>query len=179
MKIQCNTSSAQPCRLVDVRPLTMADSSASDSLLVSTNDPQYSQYINNPPQHGDAASEKPPASGGKKRHTIDRVVSTYWLFEVLCGTLSLACLIAITVVLRAFDNRPVPSWRYGITLNAIVSLLASVATFSLIVPITAGLSQLKWLWFRERRSLADFQVLENASRGLTGSISLLLRWKGR
>jgi hypothetical protein len=153
------------------------DSSVSDSQLVSTNY-RYSQNINSPPQHVDAASEKPPASGGKKGHTIDRVVLTYWLFEVLCGMLSLACLIAITVVLYAFDNRPVPTWRYGITLNTIVSLLASVATFSLIVPITAGLSQLKWLWFREKRSLADFQILENASRGPAGSISLLLRWKG-
>ncbi|KAN0087188.1 Protein of unknown function (DUF3176) domain containing protein [Elaphomyces granulatus] len=156
----------------------MADSSASDSLLVSTNDHQNHQNINSPPQYVDAASEKPLASGGKKRHTIDRVVSTYWLFEVLCGTLSLACLIAITVVLRAFDNQPVPTWSYGITLNTIVSLLASVATFSLIVPITASLNQLKWLWFRERRSLVDFEILENASRGLVGSIYLLLRRKG-
>jgi uncharacterized protein DUF3176 len=154
------------------------DSSASDSQLVSTNGHRYSQYINSPPQHVETASEKPPASGGNKRHTIDPVVLTDWLFEVLCGILSLACLIAITIVLHAFDNRPVPTWRYGITLNTIVSLLASISTFSLIIPITAGLSQLKWLWFREKRSLADFQILDNASRGPTGSISLLLRWKG-
>ena len=125
-------------------------------------------------------SEKLPALG-RKRHTVDRIIrvaSTYWLFEVLCGILSLACLLSIVVVLHAYDNGPVPTWRYGISLNTIVSLLASIATFSLIVPITAGLSQLKWLWFREKRSLADFQIIEDASRGPAGSISLLLRWKG-
>jgi hypothetical protein len=119
------------------------DSSASEILLVSKDD--NDQPVDSSVLHEDTASEKQLAAGGKRRHKFDRVASTYWLFEVLCGILSLACLVAIAAVLHAFDNRPVPTLHYGITLNTIVSLLASVATFSLVVPVTAGLSQLKWL----------------------------------
>ena len=127
--------------------------------------------------HGDTASEKQLASGGKKWHTFGGMASTYWLFETFCGILSLACLIAIAAVLYAFNGRTVPTWHHGITLNTIVSLLASAATFSLFVPVTAGLSQLKWLRFCRKGPLSDFEMLENASRGPAGSIALLLRWR--
>ena len=128
--------------------------------------------------HEDIASEKKLAVNRKRWHNLGQTASTYWLFEVLCIILSMACLIAVAVVLHSFDGHPVPTWHYGITLNAIISLLASVATFSLIVPITASLSQFKWLWFRGSRSLTDFEMIEDASRGPVGSILLLLRWRG-
>jgi len=123
-------------------------------------------------------SEKQTVSPTNKWRKFRRIVSSYWLFELSCWTFALACLLAIVATLRTFDGQLVPAWRYGITLNTIVSLLASFATFALMVPVTAGLGQLKWLWFRRTRPLADFELIESSGRGPTGSTMLLLRGRG-
>ncbi|MAD87688.1 MAG: hypothetical protein CL912_32410 [Deltaproteobacteria bacterium] len=41
----------------------------------------------------------------------------------------------------------------------------------------AGISQLKWIWFKDPRSLTDLTTFENASRGPWGSAQLLFTLK--
>ena len=60
------------------------------------------------------------------------------------------------------------------TLNALVQLLTTAAQFLVTIPIFRALSQLKWLWFSSgTRSLASFQIYDDASRGGLGSWKLL------
>ncbi|KAK3679841.1 hypothetical protein LTR78_000217 [Recurvomyces mirabilis] len=107
-------------------------------------------------------------------YSIRNTASKLWLSEASWWIFGTACLLAIVGTLAAYDGRKVPSFRWGITLNTIVSLLASVATAALMVPITSGLAQLKWLWFQKPRKLSDFEIIEDARSGPYGSVKLLL-----
>ncbi|KAK5724003.1 hypothetical protein LTR17_013752 [Elasticomyces elasticus] len=107
-----------------------------------------------------------------------RLISALWLLEAFYWLFALACFFAIVSTLASYDGHRLPSWPWGISLNTIVSLLASFATFALMVPVTAGLGQVKWLWFRKARSLANFEAIEGARAGPVGSVTLLLRGTG-
>jgi hypothetical protein len=61
-------------------------------------------------------------------------------------------------------------------MNSILSLLSTIAKICVLIPVSKGLGQLKWVWFaKKERSLRDIETFESASRGLTGSA--LLMWK--
>lgn len=107
-----------------------------------------------------------------------RSFSNFWLFELFCWLFTLACFAGIVAILASFQGQPVPNWRLGITLPTVVSLISSVATFSLGVPISEGLGQLKYLWFRKTRPLSDFETLDEAAGGPPGSAKLILKLKG-
>ena len=111
-------------------------------------------------------------------YSISNTSSKLWLSEFFWWAFGIGCLLAIVGTLAAYDGRRVPNFRWGITLNTIVSLLASFATAALMVPITSGLAQLKWIWFQKPRKLADFDTIEDARSGPYGSVKLLLRGTG-
>lgn len=81
--------------------------------------------------------------------------------------------------LYTFDGRPPPKWADGITLNTFIALFSSIAKLALMIPVIEGLGQLKWLWFASNpRTLEDFQLFDQATRGGLGCIKLLLKLKG-
>ena len=112
------------------------------------------------------------------RSPLPRILNRFWILEFFCCIFALGCLLAIIALLRSFDGQPIPQWRFGITLNTIVSLLATFLAFSLTVPLSACLSQLKWLRFRRERPLMDFELIESAARGPQGSFMLLISGSG-
>jgi hypothetical protein len=101
-----------------------------------------------------------------------------WKFEILAWVASCCFFVAIVVVLRAFDGRPLPKLKYGITPNALIGLLSTFAEFLLIVPVQSAIGQLKWLQAMRKRPLNDFRVIDEASRGPWGSLLLLVKRKG-
>lgn len=101
-----------------------------------------------------------------------------WLWEWLAWLMALLAIAAIVGVLLAFDNKSIPEWPYGITLGALVSVLATIATVGLAEPLAAGLGQTKWIWYTKERGLADFELVDGASRGPIGSVWLVLKGKG-
>lgn len=81
---------------------------------------------------------------------------------------------AIVVILKLYDQKPLPQWRFSITINSLVALFSTISKAALLIPIAEGLSQLKWLWFAERpKKLFDFEAFDKASRGSWGSLQLL------
>ncbi|KAF7510290.1 hypothetical protein GJ744_006786 [Endocarpon pusillum] len=63
-------------------------------------------------------------------------------------------------------------------MNRILSVLATVLKGSMLFPVCACLSQLKWLWYhRTTQTLDDFEVFDAASRGPLGAALLLYRLK--
>jgi Protein of unknown function (DUF3176) len=98
-----------------------------------------------------------------------------WLWEVLTIIVSVICMAAIITILLAYHRRPVQSLPSGITLNAIVSFLATVSKAAMLVSVASCISQLKWHWFDQRRRLADFGMFDECSRGPWGSFLFLLR----
>lgn len=109
----------------------------------------------------------------------------YWKWEIAGVVGSALALMGIIVFANHFDNKPTPSWSmsvakynktFTVTMNSILSLLSTIAKICVLIPVSKGLGQLKWVWFaKKERSLRDIETFESASRGLTGSA--LLMWK--
>lgn len=72
-----------------------------------------------------------------------------------------------------YSGKPLPEWQYGLTLNSVISILATFAKASLVLPVAEALGQLKWFWFRRSRTLDDFAAFDEAVRGPYGSAFLL------
>ncbi|KAK4141836.1 uncharacterized protein C8A04DRAFT_13703 [Dichotomopilus funicola] len=86
----------------------------------------------------------------------------------------------VAAVLKAYDGRGLADWPLTVSLNTVIAFLVAICEVALAVPLTEGLSQLKWNSFaRGERPLADFGVFEDAKRGPVGSAMLLCRRKGR
>lgn len=98
-----------------------------------------------------------------------------WTLEILSCLTSIVFFIAIIVVLWYYDGRPMPDWPYGITLNALVSVLSTVMKASMAFIVAEGLAQLKWSWFRGGNKLSDLPLLDAGSRGAMGSLLVLFR----
>ncbi|KAK1750941.1 hypothetical protein QBC47DRAFT_435543 [Echria macrotheca] len=102
-----------------------------------------------------------------------------WTFEIASMVTAAAAVAAIIAVLAYYDNKPLPAWPTGITLNALIAVLTTIATASMSVPLSSGLSQLKWIRFKTGRApLADMEYFDDASRGALGALSLLFRARG-
>jgi hypothetical protein len=113
---------------------------------------------------------------------LEKLVTNWWLWEILSWVLSASCMCAIALVLGLYNNRSLPSrWPMGISLNALISILSAIAKYGLTVPLQEAIGQLKWAWFRkgEPRKLIDLDRFDEASRGPWGSLALILRMRGR
>lgn len=105
---------------------------------------------------------------------------TTWIPDILCLLIGIAAIGAIIGVLAHFNDRTLPSWPYSITLNTIIALLAALANGALALPLSNGISQLKWDRFKkDRASLTDLELFDQASRGPLGAFKLIGRARGR
>ncbi|KAL2836887.1 hypothetical protein BJY01DRAFT_251766 [Aspergillus pseudoustus] len=124
---------------------------------------------------------KPPEPKRGFKDWTGQLLNT-WLYEILAMIFSLLCFIAIACVLMVFDEKTQPSFAYGFTLNAVVSILATASKSSLLYVIGECIGQLKWIWFyeeEERKKLDGMQLFDGASRGPLGSLFLVFDHKGR
>ncbi|KAI9756988.1 MAG: hypothetical protein M4579_003646 [Chaenotheca gracillima] len=97
-----------------------------------------------------------------------------WLWELSAWTVSAVATIVIFVVLGIYDSHPLPRWPFSITMNALLSVLSTIAKATLLIPAMEALSQLKWIWFRhDRHNLSDIDKFDSASRGPWGSFLFL------
>ncbi|KAH6678192.1 hypothetical protein B0J14DRAFT_316769 [Halenospora varia] len=111
---------------------------------------------------------------------LTRISMETWILEtlgVLCGV---ACIVALIVILVHYDDKPRSVWASYLPINTIVSLLATIATTTLALPMESGLSQLKWMRYKswkEGAPLEDMDLFDEASRSTVGRAYMLL--KGR
>lgn len=107
------------------------------------------------PTDENAASYRVPTASLFYRITIDT-----WVPEILALILSVASLVAIGAILKFYDNKKSPQLPYGITLNAIVSILATVGRSMLLFAVSTCIGQLKWCWYHGRkRKVEDMQKM--------------------
>jgi len=63
----------------------------------------------------------------------------YWLYEIGASLLSLIFFIWIVVILKKYDHRRLTDWPYDIiTINTLVSILATALGSVLSVPVSEG-----------------------------------------
>ena len=126
--------------------------------------------------------ENPPAQRALKNRFDD-----WWLWEMIGVVGSALCIVGLCILLVCIQNKPVPRWaitpqgaKFSISINSIIGWFSTFGKILLLIPVTKGLGQLKWVWFSEQdRVLTDFETFESATRGLTGSAFLVWRFKGR
>lgn len=108
------------------------------------------------------------------RHSQRKWITDSWLLELGGLFLALLSMGALIVTLLLYQNKGVPQWGWGLTLNSLLSILSQITTVSITMVLAEALSQQKWLWFRKSaRSLADFGRFDEASKGPWGSLVLL------
>ena len=107
----------------------------------------------------------------------DFLILDTWFWEIVSITFSIACFIAICSVLLGYDQKAMPNFPKGLTLNTIVSILATGSKSALLCMVRTSIGQLKWIWFqgRKKRPVYDLQSFDDASRGPWGSVMVLLR----
>ncbi|KAK0623596.1 hypothetical protein B0T14DRAFT_495052 [Immersiella caudata] len=105
-----------------------------------------------------------------------------WLVEVVFCVLSLCSFIIIVAVLGAYDQKSLPQLPLHVTLNTFLAFFTTLCKAAFMTPITEAFSQWKWNLLSQSgqgrtRSLADFEVLDSASRGTWGSWKVLRNFK--
>lgn len=107
-----------------------------------------------------ATSHQTPTANWFYRTTLDT-----WIPEILALFISAASIIAITGILWSYNKTRSPELPYGITLNAIISILAVASRSMLIFTVSMCIGQLKWCWYHERkRKVEDIQTMVRARK---------------
>ncbi|KAI1737044.1 hypothetical protein F4680DRAFT_430115 [Xylaria scruposa] len=98
-----------------------------------------------------------------------------WVAESFGCSLAVIALSAMIIALRLHDNRPLTTWPFSISINSFIAVFGVILKAGLTVPLSEGISQLKWKWFeKQRRKLIDLNEFDAASRGPWGSFLFLL-----
>jgi Protein of unknown function (DUF3176) len=119
-----------------------------------------------------------PRLKSKHRHRLQWLMSDSWALECLAISISILALVGIAIMLGVYNRKPLSSWSHVISLNTALSTLGTVMKGFMMIPIGSCLGQLKWLWYaKDKRTLHDFQIFDQASRGPWGSTMLLFRLK--
>lgn len=126
---------------------------------------------------GQSTTEKSPSKSLWSFSCSRDLWSDTWLWETLATIFSGLLFILIVILLKNYDQKPVPQFAYDITLNAIISILATLSKSCLLIAVTGAISQLKWRWYENSkgRRVFDMQLFDDVSRGPWGSIIILTR----
>ncbi|KAI1131599.1 hypothetical protein F5Y10DRAFT_233169 [Nemania abortiva] len=107
--------------------------------------------------------------------TVRRAWYYGWVAESFGCCFAVIALGAMVITLRLHDNKPLATWPFSISINAFIAVFGVILKAGLTVPLSEGISQLKWKWFeKRRRKLIDLNEFDAASRGPWGSFLFLL-----
>ncbi|KAH0367098.1 hypothetical protein KCU65_g4863, partial [Aureobasidium melanogenum] len=102
-----------------------------------------------------------------------------WQQETWAMIFSLACLIAVAVIMAWIDGKRLSIWHWAIQPNAVISVLIVSSKAALMISTASCVSQLKWTHFQQKpRTLKDLEGFDDASRGAYGSLRLLMSRSG-
>lgn len=102
-----------------------------------------------------------------------------WTLELACLILAAGAIIAILIILRQYDNQPIPSWSGGVTINALIAWMNTIALLSLISVAKSTIAQFKWIWFAQKhRPLGDFKAFIEADNAW-GAAKLIVNINAR
>lgn len=163
----------------DMNTSSVFPRSASDDIpfhVISPMGPEYDEYLQGSHeilQESDSGYTKCPQNLGSPGSAKGRraIFSSWWWGEIVAVAVSIAAMIAMLVVLAQSNGRALAWWTFFFQPNTVVSILAMVSKASMMLVVSACLSQLKWRHFQGRpRPLHHLQVFDDASRGPWGSL---------
>jgi Protein of unknown function (DUF3176) len=141
--------------------------------------------ITNPPLDGEQPrvlhldDQASTDDSGKKPQTGQRThIARALIWEILSLVLAATSLLTLVAILQNYDDKENPRWAlgpWGVTLNAILSIVSTAFRASLLMPVAQCINQFCWIWYTQPRPLQDICYYDSASRGPLGSIYLLFR----
>ncbi|OTB04638.1 hypothetical protein M426DRAFT_149553 [Hypoxylon sp. CI-4A] len=119
------------------------------------------------PTNGSSAAPIP--AEGKASGSI-----AWWWWEIGASMISISFSVLLMLFLALVDGKPRASWWFYLEPSTIISICTTIIKTTLMVPVSACLSQLKWLHFREDSyPLSHLERIDNASRGPGGALDIL------
>ncbi|KAF6793727.1 hypothetical protein CMUS01_16073 [Colletotrichum musicola] len=110
-------------------------------------------------------------------------LSFFFLLSLEGLTVLTPCSVVIVAVFFVLDEKPLPDWPSGFTLNSFLAFFATLAKASFMIPVSVAISQTQWAWLSQEgaksRALYDLEIIDQASRGAWGSLVLLWRFRFR
>ena len=113
-------------------------------------------------------------------HRTRRTLRAWWL-ECLCCVLTIGLFAGLVSMLARYQGEPVPQWPLDLPLSTVVAIIATLCRALMVFPVSEGLAQLKWHWFRGTRTrpVNDLYMFDQATRGPLGAVLLLFGLRGR
>lgn len=108
---------------------------------------------------------------------IRNLSSNLWLWELSACALSLVLVALIIYQLKKIDNKETYYWTWPWEPTAVLAFSITIMKAAIMVPVASSIGQLKWHWYRNTRKLEGMEHFDEASRGVLGSLTLLLRLK--
>ena len=152
--------------------------STSNSILMSDFSTRRDSRYQAAPLHDSPEEESTPVEARGLSHLpslYDRYISDSWWFEFLSWLAATVILLALLILLSKFNKRSLSDWHSNLSLNTVIAVLSQLVQMILMVPIASSLSQLQWLWYRNRKPLKDISYFQDASTGLMSSLVLLYK----
>lgn len=133
--------------------------------------------------HSTSASQEGSTVEQESSNAMHRTIATsslrLWILEVFAIVVTIITFAALIIILWHFDGKPLLSWSLhgkSITLNTIISILSKAITISIMLAMSEGMGQWKWIIFtHERRRLLDFEELDSASHSELAILKLFLK----
>ncbi|KIL89207.1 hypothetical protein FAVG1_07601 [Fusarium avenaceum] len=95
---------------------------------------------------------------------VNHILLSWWP-EITWCVFAIGLLAALIGLLKAFDGQPAPGWF--VSLNTVVAAISTICRAAMVLPVSEGLSQLKWNAFvRSQRPLNDLKTFDQAIAAL-------------
>ncbi|KAK5662711.1 hypothetical protein OQA88_8627 [Cercophora sp. LCS_1] len=138
-----------------------------------TRDPSERSIPVTPPKQNTNPAQRKKRSFGDK-------LNGWWWWEVAAASLSTVCMVLLLILLLLTNDTPLEKWPLPIQPNSLIAVLTTGAKTTMMVPVAACLSQLKWRHYsRYTDKLQQLQVFDDASRGPWGSFIMILSLRKR
>ncbi|KAF9640040.1 hypothetical protein BFW01_g11846 [Lasiodiplodia theobromae] len=174
-----NASAVDPLTTVSALPKHIPHSSAPS--LVAQEAPRRSQSTG--PHPSDSAEQQQFQEidpSPKQRSTlVSKYYQNWWFWELAGAILSAVCILAVVVLAYNINKTLLSAWKLPSSPSTMISTFITIAKTAMLLPVSEGLSQLKWLYFwinrSKHRPLGDIEAFEDASRGPWGSLLIFGR----
>lgn len=190
----------------DLSPLTDAVPGPLDASTATRDEPltvrEHQSYLHSPPGSVSTAVERQgseafllpdPDTEGKGhnkgyedsltwrllRQPAKVIWNDWWIRELGAFVIAASIMAALVVILYKSQNQPASLWPLRSKPTTSVAICSNIISTLILFIIAESIGQYKWHLFQQRCALNTMELFDGASRGIAGSVLVLLskqRW---
>lgn len=100
-----------------------------------------------------------------------------WKLEGLACAISISAMVILIVGAFKYQSSKLANWPYRVNVNSVVAWCVMISKTCMLFAVAGCINQLKWRWFQSKHPLAEMNILDEASRGPRGALTLLLHFR--